>query len=162
MARNAHPEVTRQRILDAAKSCSRKRGMSTPRFKIFSTSSKTSAKALSTIISKQRSDAACAGRFRQRTTSSPSKSRGWLAKRIAKLRNSLMMQITDAEHMTLMRDAFPLLNDPKILAENLRIWRTDSTKIAYDFIQEGLKDGSITTEYPQEAAELFHCYSITG
>lgn len=66
-----------------------------------------------------------------------------------------MMQITDAEHMTLMRDAFPLLNDPKILAENLRIWRTDSTKIAYDFIQEGLKDGSITTEYPQEAAELF-------
>jgi len=57
--------------------------------------------------------------------------------------------------MTLMRDAFPLLNDPKILAENLRIWRTDSTKIAYDFIQEGLKDGSITTEYPQEAAELF-------
>lgn len=52
MARNAHPEVTRQRILDAAKSCSRKRGMSAPRFKIFSTSSKTSAKALSTIISK--------------------------------------------------------------------------------------------------------------
>ncbi|MFR1605230.1 MAG: TetR/AcrR family transcriptional regulator [Bifidobacterium pseudocatenulatum] len=80
---------------------------------------------------------------------------------LQKLRNSLMMQITDAEHMTLMRDAF-LLNDPKILAENLRIWRTDSTKIAYDFIQEGLKDGSITTEYPQEAAELFHCCSITG
>lgn len=49
MARNAHPEVTRQRILDAAKSCSRKRGMSSaPQFKIFSTSSKTSAKALST------------------------------------------------------------------------------------------------------------------
>ena len=74
---------------------------------------------------------------------------------LQKLRNSLMMQITDTEHMTLMRDAFPLLNDPKILAENLRIWRTDSTKIAYDFIQEGLRDGSITTEYPQEAAELF-------
>ena len=32
---------------------------------------------------------------------------------LQKLRNSLMMQITDTEHMTLMRDAFPLLNDPK-------------------------------------------------
>ena len=52
MARNAHPEVTRQRILDAAKKLFAQRGMNAPRFKIFSTSSRTSAKALSTIISK--------------------------------------------------------------------------------------------------------------
>ena len=45
MARNAHPEVTRQRILDAAKKLFAQKG-------IFLTSSKTSAKALSTIISK--------------------------------------------------------------------------------------------------------------
>lgn len=53
MARNAHPEVTRQRILDAAKKLFAQKGYERTTIQdIFSTSSRTSAKALSTIISK--------------------------------------------------------------------------------------------------------------
>ncbi|WP_368193170.1 TetR/AcrR family transcriptional regulator [Bifidobacterium pseudocatenulatum] len=85
MARNAHPEVTRQRILDAAKKLFAQKGYEHTTIQdILDELEDLSKGAIYHHFKKQRSDAACAGRFRQRTTSSPSKSRGWLAKRIAK------------------------------------------------------------------------------
>ena len=156
MARNAHPEVTRQRILDAAKKLFAQKGYERTTIQdILDELEDLSKGAIyHHFKNKEAMLHALVDSDNERLLPQANQeddSRNGLQK----LRNSLMLQITDAEHMTLMRDAFPLLNDPKILAENLRIWRTDSTKIAYDFIQEGLKDGSITTEYPQEAAELF-------
>lgn len=156
MARNAHPEVTRQRILDAAKKLFAQKGYERTTIQDILDELEDLSKGAIYHHFKNKEAMLYAlvdsdnERFLPQANQEDGSRNG-----LQKLRNSLMLQITDAEHMTLMRDAFPLLNNPKILAENLRIWRTDSTKIAYDFIQEGLKDGSITTEYPQEAAELF-------
>lgn len=52
MARNARPEVTRQRILDAAKKLFAQKGYERTTIQDIPTSSRTSARALSTIISK--------------------------------------------------------------------------------------------------------------
>lgn len=156
MARNAHPEVTRQRILDAAKKLFAQKGYERTTIQdILDELEDLSKGAIyHHFKNKEAMLHALVDSDNERLLRQANQEDG-SRNGLQKLRNSLMMQITDTEHMTLMRDAFPLLNDPKILAENLRIWRTDSTKIAYDFIQEGLRDGSITTEYPQEAAELF-------
>lgn len=156
MARNAHPEVTRQRILDAAKKLFAQKGYERTTIQdILDELEDLSKGAIyHHFKNKEAMLHALIDSDNERLLPQANQEDG-SRNGLQKLRNSLMMQITDTEHMTLMRDAFPLLNDPKILAENLRIWRTDSTKIAYDFIQEGLRDGSITTEYPQEAAELF-------
>ena len=156
MARNAHPEVTRQRILDAAKKLFAQKGYERTTIQdILDELEDLSKGAIyHHFKNKEAMLYALVDSDNERLLPQANQEDG-SRNGLQKLRNSLMLQITDTEHMTLMRDAFPLLNDPKILAENLRIWRTDSTKIAYDFIQEGLKDGSITTEYPQEAAELF-------
>ena len=155
-ARNAHPEVTRQRILDAAKKLFAQKGYERTTIQdILDELEDLSKGAIyHHFKNKEAMLHALIDSDNERLLPQANQEDG-SRNGLQKLRNSLMMQITDTEHMTLMRDAFPLLNDPKILAENLRIWRTDSTKIAYDFIQEGLRDGSITTEYPQEAAELF-------
>lgn len=156
MARNAHPEVTRQRILDAAKKLFAQKGYERTTIQdILDELEDLSKGAIyHHFKNKEAMLHALIDSDNERLLPQANQEDG-SRNGLQKLRNSLMTQITDTEHMTLMRDAFPLLNDPKILAENLRIWRTDSTKIAYDFIQEGLRDGSITTEYPQEAAELF-------
>lgn len=77
MTRNAHPEVTRQRILDAAKKLFAQKGYERTTIQdILDELEDLSKGAIYHHFKKQRSDAACAGRFRQRTTSSPSKSRG--------------------------------------------------------------------------------------
>lgn len=76
MARNAHPEVTRQRILDAAKKLFAQKGYERTTIQDILDELEDLSKGAIYHHSKQRSDAVCAGRFRQRTTSSPSKSRG--------------------------------------------------------------------------------------
>ena len=139
MARNAHPEVTRQRILDAAKKLFAQKGYERTTIQdILDELEDLSKGAIyHHFKNKEAMLHALIDSDNERLLPQANQEDG-SRNGLQKLRNSLMMQITDTEHMTLMRDAFPLLNDPKILAENLRIWRTDST-----------------TEYPQEAAELF-------
>lgn len=156
MARNAHPEVTRQRILDAAKKLFAQKGYERTTIQdILDELEDLSKGAIyHHFKNKEAMLHALIDSDNERLLPQANQEDG-SRNGLQKLRNSLMMQITDTEHMTLMRDAFPLLNDPKILAENLRIWRTDSTKIAYDFIQEGLRDGSITTEYPPRSRGTF-------
>ena len=140
MARNAHPEVTRQRILDAAKKLFAQKGYERTTIQdILDELEDLSKGAIyHHFKNKEAMLHALVDSDNERLLPQANQEDG-SRNGLQKLRNSLMMQITDTEHMPLMRDAFPLLNDPKILAENLRIWRTDSTKIAYDFIQEGVK-----------------------
>lgn len=54
----------------------------------------------------------------------------------------------------LNREGVPLLKNPRILAENIQAGREQTLPLFMELMEEGLRDGSITTEYPQELAEL--------
>lgn len=121
MARNAHPEVTRQRILDAAKKLFAQKGYERTTIQdILDELEDLSKGAIyHHFKNKEAMLHALVDSDNERLLPQANQEDG-SRNGLQKLRNSLMMQITDTEHMTLMRDAFPLLNDPKILAENLR------------------------------------------
>ena len=122
MARNAHPEVTRQRILDAAKKLFAQKGYERTTIQdILDELEDLSKGAIyHHFKNKEAMLHALVDSDNERLLPQANQeddSRNGLQK----LRNSLMLQITDAEHMTLMRDAFPLLNDPKIRQHQNRI-----------------------------------------
>lgn len=54
----------------------------------------------------------------------------------------------------LSRECIPLLENPRILAENIRQNHEISTPNFQALIEEGIADGSIRTQYPKELAEL--------
>lgn len=55
---------------------------------------------------------------------------------------------------SLSRQSMPLLKNPRILAKAIEDNQTIVTPLWLELIEEGMADGSIRTEYPQEAAEL--------
>lgn len=54
----------------------------------------------------------------------------------------------------LSRQSVPLLRNPRILAENIQNNQKLATPLFMELMEEGLADGSITTQYPRELAEL--------
>lgn len=54
----------------------------------------------------------------------------------------------------LSRQCIPLLENPRILAENIRSNQALAAPLFMELMEEGLSDGSITTRYPRELAEL--------
>lgn len=156
MARNAHPEVTRQRILDAAKKLFAQKGYERTTIQDILDELEDLSKGAIYHHFKNKEAMLYAlvdsdnERFLPQANQEDDSRNG-----LQKLRNSLMMQITDTEHMTLMRDAFPLLNDPKILAENLRIWRTDSTKNRIRLHPGGVKGRFNHNRIPSRSRRTF-------
>ena len=50
--------------------------------------------------------------------------------------------------------AMPMLSDPVSFAANMQVWSKHLPERFLPLIEAGVKDGSIPTEYPREAAEL--------
>lgn len=108
MARNAHPEVTRQRILDAAKKLFAQKGYERTTIQdILDELEDLSKGAIyHHFKNKEAMLHALIDSDNERLLPQANQEDG-SRNGLQKLRNSLMMQITDTEHMTLMRDAFP-------------------------------------------------------
>lgn len=108
MARNTHPEVTRQRILDAAKKLFAQKGYERTTIQdILDELEDLSKGAIyHHFKNKEAMLYALVDSDNERLLPQANQEDG-SRNGLQKLRNSLMMQITDAEHMTLMRDAFP-------------------------------------------------------
>lgn len=66
-----------------------------------------------------------------------------------------VVRITQSPEWSLLsRQSVPLLRNPRILAENIQNNQKLATPLFMELMEEGLADGSITTRYPQELAEL--------
>lgn len=66
-----------------------------------------------------------------------------------------VVRITQSPEWSLLsRQSMPLLRNPRILAENIQNNQKLATPLFMELMEEGLADGSITTRYPQELAEL--------
>ena len=73
---------------------------------------------------------------------------------LQKLREVARLHQADAEQQQLSREALPMLKNPRVLAQLLETNRRELTPRFLRLIEEGIADGSITTDYPQELAEL--------
>ena len=141
MARNAHPEVTRQRILDAAKKLFAQKGYERTTIQdILDELEDLSKGAIyHHFKNKEAMLHALIDSDNERLLPQANQEDG-SRNGLQKLRNSLMMQITDTEHMTSCAMRFPSLNDPENTSPKiLRIWRTDSTKIRVRLHPGGVK-----------------------
>ena len=157
MARNAHPEVTRRRILDAAQKLFSEKGYEhTSVQDIVNELGDLSKGAIyhhfpakEAILEEltHRDWEASHGlldELRQRTDLTG----------LEKIREVIRRSVTSETHLDIQRDAAQFLEDSTTLAHNLENWQTTVADGFHTLIMDGVKDGSITTEYPHEAAIL--------
>ena len=142
MARNAHPEVTRNRILDAAQQLFITKGYEHTSIQNIVDELgdlskgaiyhhfKSKEDILEELINR---DNDVQDDFNESVMG-----RSDLTA-LEKFRILWHYSITAQDHVQIMRAAMPMLSDPVSFAANMRIWS---------------KDGSIPTAYPREAAEL--------
>ena len=150
MARNAHPEVTRRRILDAAQKLFSEKGFEhTSMQDIVNELGDLSKGAIyhhfpgkEAILEEltHRDWEASHGlldELRQRTDLTG----------LEKIRELMRRSITNETHLNIQRDAAQFLEDPTTLAHNLQSWQTTVANGFHTLIMDGVEDGSITTEY---------------
>lgn len=73
---------------------------------------------------------------------------------LQKIQKAMMLNQEDAERATLSRNTIPLLENPRILAGMIESQRKYLSPEFCKLIEEGIKDGSISTEYPKELSEI--------
>lgn len=158
MARNAHPEVTRRRILETAQRLFDEKGYA-------HTSIQDIVDALGDL-----SKGAIYHHFPNKeailealTQQDWDYSYGLLDQLrdrdeltgLEKIRNIVRQSVTDSRHLAINREASRFLEDPTTLAHNLEFWQTKVADVFQTLILEGIEDGSVTVEHPHEAAVLF-------
>lgn len=74
---------------------------------------------------------------------------------LAKLQKLVLFCLTDTAQQELLAAAPTLMMNPKMLSMELKSIQTEIAPMVLPFIEEGIQDGSITTEYPRQAAEVF-------
>lgn len=155
MARNAHPEVTRRRILDAAQKLFFTKGYerTTMRDIIDELGDLSKGAIYHHFASKQAILDALCDEDSQRMKASPIRNDDSLDGLHA-MRALFAGSVSDAPHMRLMGEAYPTMEDPTTLAANLKAWRTYVADRFLELIDAGIDDGSITTDYPREAAQI--------
>lgn len=73
---------------------------------------------------------------------------------LQKIRELLVLNQSDEERNHLNMQAIPILKDPHILATAVEENRRVLTPLWLELLEEGIKDGSIQTEYARELSEL--------
>ncbi|WEV72633.1 TetR/AcrR family transcriptional regulator [Bifidobacterium sp. ESL0790] len=157
MARNAHPEITERRILDAAQKLFLTKGYEKTSIQDILNElgdlSKgaiyhhfDSKKAILDAIGK-RDDTKTMARFDE------------IDKRddlsgLQKIYEYMWTSDEDMGHMKITGLFTPNLTDPQILRDSILFWARQLPSQWRRFIDEGIDDGSIVTNHPQQVAEL--------
>lgn len=73
---------------------------------------------------------------------------------LEKLREAVRLHQGDAERTRMTIQAIPIVWEPRLLVEMIESNRRILTPCYLELLQEGIRDGSIHTQYPREIAEL--------
>lgn len=162
MARNAHPEVTRKRILDAAQRLFVEKGYDDTSIQDIIDALGDLSKGA--IYHHFKSKKAIFVAVNQRDVATLNAKYDALAKRkdLNGRQKSYQCIWTDEEgmeHMRLNARYTSSLTDPQTLSENITFWTRDLPKTVRRFIDEGIEDGSLVTDHPQQIAEMFSLMS---
>ena len=73
---------------------------------------------------------------------------------LQKMREAVKLNQQNTQEKQLNIEALPLLKNPRILVEMIQSNHQQLTPLWRDLLEEGIADGSIQTEFPKEIAEL--------
>ena len=149
MARNTHPEVTRTRILDAAQRLFMAQGYE--HTSIQNIVDELGDLSKGAIYHHFKSKEAILEELINRDNNVQDDFNESVMNRtdltaLEKFRVLWRHSMTEQDHVQIMRAAMPMLSDP--------VWSAPLPDRFLQLIEAGVKDGSIPTEYPREAAEL--------
>ncbi len=156
MARNKYPEITVEKILDAAQRLFLEKGYENTTIQdiVDELGGLTKEAIYHHFPSKE--DILCALSDKLFADNNPlaivKQRKDWNA--LQKMRDAVKLNQQDTQEKQLQIQALPLLKNPHILAEMIRSNREHLTPLWFDLIEEGITDGSVQTQYPKEIAEL--------
>ena len=156
MARNKYPEVTVERILDAAQRLFLEKGYANTTLQdiVDELGGLTKGAVYHHFKSKEEiMDAVGDRMFFANNPFEAVKKRSDLSG-LEKLREVIRLNNADEQRTELTLQSVPVAKNPRLLAEMLISNRKVLTPCFRELIDEGLADGSICTEYPREISEL--------
>lgn len=157
MARNAHPEITERRILAAAKKLFFTNGYD--RTSIQDIVNELGDLSKGAIYHHFPSKEAIfesisnADAVRSKSAITALETRTDL-NGLSKIREFFHANVTDSDHVQLVKQGLHFLDDAKEFAANITFWSTALPTYWRPLIDEGIEDGSVPTQYPKEASEL--------
>ncbi|KFF31591.1 TetR/AcrR family transcriptional regulator [Bifidobacterium bombi] len=158
MSRNTHPEETRTRILDAAEILFAAKGYANTSVQDIVNELGNLSKGAIYHHFDSKLEILLALNSRDNTSSENRLES--IRKRdnlngLQKIQAIIRSEINDTHHFKQLKAFTPVLNDPENFYINVRNWSSKVPQEIYlPLIREGMEDGSITTDYPEEAAQL--------
>ena len=156
MARNKYPEVTEERILEAAQRLFLEKGYDNTTIQdiVDQLGGLTKGAVYHHFKSKEEIlDKVSDRMFFQNNPFEAVKQRGDL-NGLEKLREAVRLNQADASRTNLTLQSLPLNINPRLLVEMIDSNRRVLTPYFLELLEEGNRDGSLHTEYPREIAEL--------
>lgn len=156
MSRNKYPEVTVEKILDAAERLFLERGYERTTIQdiVDELGGLTKGAVYHHFKSKEEIlDAVSDRMFFRNDPFEAVRSRTDL-NGLGKLREAILIYNADEESAELTRQTIPISKNPRLLVEMLISNRRVLTPCYLELIEEGIADGSIRTEYAREISEL--------
>ena len=156
MARNKYPEITVEKILEAAQRLFLEKGYENTTIQDIVDELGGLTKGAIYHHFKSKEDILCAlsdQLFAQNNPFAIVKQRKDL-NALQKMREAVKLNQQNTQEKQLAIEALPLLENPRIFAEMIRSNHQRLTPLWLELIEEGIADGSIQTDYPKEIAEL--------
>lgn len=156
MARNKYPEVTEEKILEVSQRLFLEKGYENTTIQdiVDELGGLTKGAVYHHFKSKEEiMDAVGSRMFTARNPFDPVLGRADL-NGLQKLREMILLNQSDCARMEMNIQALPILKNPRFLAGVIQSNRDVLTPYFRRLIDEGLRDGSIRTEYPQELSEV--------
>ena len=156
MARNKYPEITVEKILEAAQRLFLEKGYEHTTIQDIVDELGGLTKGAVYHHFKSKEDIICAlsdKLFAENNPFAAVKQRKDL-NALQKMREAVKLNQQNTQEKQLNIEALPLLKNPRILVEMIQSNHQQLTPLWQDLLEEGIADGSIQTEYPKEMAEL--------
>ena len=156
MARNKYPEITVEKILEAAQRLFLEKGYEHTTIQDIVDELGGLTKGAVYHHFKSKEDIICAlsdKLFAENNPFAAVKQRKDL-NALQKMREAVKLNQQNTQEKQLNIEALPLLENPRILVEMIQSNHQQLTPLWRDLLEEGIADGSIQTEYPKEMAEL--------
>lgn len=156
MARNKYPEITEERILEAAERLFLEKGFEQTTIQdiVDALGDLTKGAVYHHFKSKEEIMDAVSDRMFLRNNPFVEASKRSDLNGLEKIRESIRLNQGDEERRAITVQSMPILENPRFLAGMIK--ENQQTLVPYlrKFIEEGIQDGSIHTQYPQELAEV--------
>lgn len=156
MARNKYPEITVEKVLEAAKKLFLEKGYENTTIQDIVNELGGLTKGAIYHHFRTKEDIICALSDKLFSDNNPFaivKQRKDL-NALQKMREVIKLNQTNTEEKQVNIQALPLLKNPRIFAEMMESNRRYLSPLWLELIEEGISDGSIKTEYAKEIAEL--------